>query len=172
MLNFRFLTPRPWWKVTKEPYESTSLKHHSHSLIIFDRVYYGWENYFKFLASVQFVDNATCRNSSALYGRNTCRHPGWFSVLGKFNSMHSLFLFNMHYLLAFYTMKHEVHPYSIHNVYVPKFTDKVGQQRNSFISDQHCPPGANQWNCAFLPQTFCPIPEIIRNCTVDKVSFQ
>ena len=81
IIIIRFLTPRPWWKVIKEPYES-SMKH-SHHLIVFDRIYYEWENHFKFLTSIQFVDNATCSNASALYGRNTCHHPGWYSVLGK-----------------------------------------------------------------------------------------
>jgi hypothetical protein len=81
-----YITPRPWWKVIKEPFDWTFAGLPSSDLpstltVILDRYLFSWEDHFRYLVSVQFPPKEVCSRSPILVGKNNCIHPGWFSVL-------------------------------------------------------------------------------------------
>jgi len=141
----QFLLPRPWWRIVKEPF---SWQKHPHREVILERYYEDWEKYFQYLARVHYPSSQVCSKTTLLVGKNSCVHPGWFSVL------------------SFYKMTHGSHPYAIHTIYYPELVD-LKHQSNAWITNSDCPQTLNKWNCAFLPTTNCTIPKYIIDCNND-----
>lgn len=162
----KFVTPRPWWKVIKEPYDWQGgvLASQNHNTVVLERYLIEWENYWRYLVSVQYPSHALdCARMPVLVGKNSCIHPGWFSVL------------------SFYTFTHSQFPFAISTVYVPYLSD-VTHQQNAFITisspnktvfQADCPAynhsdingkGSDTWQCAFLSPTSCPLPLRVTSC--------
>eukprot|EP00597_Dinobryon_sp_UTEXLB2267_P001346 CAMPEP_0170060958 /NCGR_PEP_ID=MMETSP0019_2-20121128/2709_1 /TAXON_ID=98059 /ORGANISM="Dinobryon sp., Strain UTEXLB2267" /LENGTH=473 /DNA_ID=CAMNT_0010266675 /DNA_START=382 /DNA_END=1801 /DNA_ORIENTATION=+ len=155
-------------EIVKEPYDwqgtaATSSSQY-HNTVILERYLVEWENYWRYLVSVQYPPNALdCARMPVLVGKNSCIHPGWFSVL------------------AFYTLTHSQFPFAVSTVYVPYLSD-VAYQQNAFItitspnktaSQVDCPTynhsdvhgkGSDTWQCAFLAPTSCPLPLRVTAC--------
>ena len=150
-----YLTPRPWWRVAKEPYDWHGAS--AELTVILDRYLISWENHWRYLISVQYPPPDVCARSSIVVGKNSCIHPGWFSVL------------------AFYTLTHRQFPFAISTAYVP-YLDDVEHQQSAFITitnprktalQRDCPTFnhsdlsghfSDTWRCAFLPNTNCTLP--------------
>lgn len=92
-----YLTPRPWWKVVKEPFDWTAAvlpasEHLPTLTVVLDRYLYSWEEHFRYLVSVQFPPKEVCSRSPILVGKNSCIHPGWFSVLVTIEQIYFLYI--------------------------------------------------------------------------------
>ena len=137
----KFLTPRPWWQVVREPHpwqEQPSLN------IVLERYHQHFEPYLRYLASIQYIDWDTCRKSPMLLGKKNCMHPGLSSVLGMY-----------------YFVRHDS-PYAVNQVYVSDSNSP--NDSTAFITGSDCPDKINKWECAFLPTTYCPVPSSVSTC--------
>ena len=150
-----YLTPRPWWRVVKEPYDWHGAT--SDLVVILDRYLVSWENHWRYLTSVQFPPSDICAQSSVLVGREALIHPGWYAVI------------------SFYIRGHHDNPLSIFSTFVP-YLDNVKLQKSAFITitnpnntrqQKDCPAFnhsdltgqfSDTWRCAFLPTTNCSLP--------------
>jgi len=142
----KFLTPRPWWYVTKEPY---SWNKHTHRVIVLDRMKHGYESRLRVLAALNFpVSKRICAESPMVVNRKDFYHPGWASILGA------------------YGIAHKELPFAITAMYV-SLQNNVNDS-TAFISGSDCPTVKNKWACAFLETTSCPVPNIISTCTTPK----
>ena len=142
-----FLTPRPWWKPVREPFNWQ--KHINKREIILEKCSSEWEPFFRYLAVYHFPRADICEQTTLLVGRSSCVHPGWFSVL------------------SFYRMTFGSHPYAIHANYYPELADRANS--SAWISPSDCPPNMkNLWTCAFLTTTNCSFPKYVTDCNMNE----
>jgi len=175
-----FLSPRPWWRVEREPYlfmHNPQLKNHPQSrknsssivrwpawLAVSLRRWPLWDSALRLLGAVQYPSEARCGQAAVTVGRKGCVHPGWHSVVTN------------------YDMARGSRPFDPFAVFVPlQPNPKPGAgATNAFMTAEDCSPGrsrsadiewpgpgpeeVNLWTCAFLPPTNCSLPRLVTQC--------
>ena len=138
-----FLLTRPWWYITKEPYEWNQDTHGNHILMI-DRVQHGFEKEQRLLSNRQYRTSEGCSKTAMMVGRADVVHPGWLPIL------------------VYYTTAQGNIPNSIFGIYV-SYQNEVNDSP-AFITGSDCPLTNNKWECAFLKPTNCSYSKIISEC--------
>jgi hypothetical protein len=137
----RLIMPRPWWKITVEPYK---WQVPMQSRTILERVFHRFEHRLRFISSVQYPDSATCSKSLLLLGNDMFSHPGASAVLG------------LHY------GTHILYPFAVKQIY-SSLSNNVNDS-SAFMSGSDCPKTVNKFECAFIPMTNCTIPTSVTSC--------
>ena len=176
-----FLTPRPWWQVTKEPYPS-SYSHPTRSSHLNKATNHSY---------ISSNTTTTSPNQELLLHLppflfvTLSRYPFWEHALrlvtatqfpydpekdacgsmsatvGQQSCVHP----GWHSVTDNYNMARGNRQFDIFAIFFPIFDQPVLQGgNNSFISLSDCPNNPNQWTCAFLPLTNCTLPAEITDC--------
>ena len=128
----QFLSPRPWWFVTKEPYKWMHEEDKSESLhLVLNRFPKEYELIFRRILETQYptdCDKAMLR----------------MEVTGGFDSFGNWW---SNYLVA-----KSFSPWAV-------FTPYMVGAGVSFLDDKACPHTKNRYLCAFLPATNCSLPD-------------
>jgi hypothetical protein len=131
----KLIMPRPWWKITLEPYK---WQVPMQSKIVLERVHHHFEHRLRFISSVQYPDSTTCSKSLLLLGHDMFVHPGAASAL------------QMHY------WNHIEYPFAVKQIY-SSISNNVNDS-TAFVSGSDCPKILNKFECAFIPMTNCTMP--------------
>lgn len=136
-----FLTSRPWFEISHEPYVWKDKISYE---IVLHRLPSSWEKVLKFLTKNHFTSTNRCHSQFRLIGRNNCIDPGWYST------------FN------YYFLKIKKHPFLIQQMYHHQYFNRE-YVVNGWISERDC-ENENTWLCSFLPTSNCSIPKFIYEC--------
>lgn len=134
---YEFLTPRPWWSVTKEPYTWKEGNRYNNQIVL-ERVKETLEPYFRLISSAQYVDEDTCKNMNLIVHTERMITPGWGSVLRRIG----------HSGIASLSL--------VHSMY--SSDSNLPDDETAFIGKNECHEKLNKYECVFLRSTNCSLP--------------
>ena len=145
----KFLTPRPWWYVVKEPHVWQENIEHE---IVLERYHHDFEAFLQYIASVQYLTSPMCNQAILLLERAPFIHPGMGSCLASWTSA------------AF------EHPYAVLDAYVSQSNGL--NDSTAYVTGSDCPYQLNKFECAFLPLTYCAVPSVLTECRTPLCVFR
>jgi hypothetical protein len=137
----KLIMPRPWWRITVEPYK---WQVPMQSKIVLERVHHRFEHRLRFISSVQYPDSTTCSKSLMLLGHDTFFHPGASTVL------------------RWHFVNHIEYPFAVQQIYSSSSNNV--NDNTAFMTGSDCPKTVNKFECAFIPMTNCTIPTSLTSC--------
>lgn len=134
----KILLTRPWWIIIKESYYGHREHHHqTHIFLLRHKTEY--ERRLRLMAAIQYPPLELCKETKLQLGRFTNTGYGTQQII--------------------YGSEIADHPFAMLVIWDTNFNTKT--EGAQYISGSDCADTLNKFNCAMLPMTTCPLPEIL-----------